>query len=266
MITVHERGQPGWHRIIWLLEELKISYEIRKYDKKSNDQDTFDSFEKQTTAAGSGEGKSEPAPQAQSSSSSVYNVIADAVAASLAGALPPRHTPTITDSSVVIRESGSIVEYLIQQYGRDRFYPKTSSQRIDDNFFLHFAEGSFMPPLVLKLVFQTILEKSPFFVRPFTQIVANQIGGSFIDPVLRNNFGLVDLYLKRDGGRNFLAGGKEPTGGDFMMSWPVHQAVKSGAMKPEDIPQSMKDYLERLQARSAYQKASAKLESSTPKL
>lgn len=75
-----------------------------------------------------------------------------------------------------------------------------------------------MPPLVLKLVFQTILEKSPFFVRPFTQIVANQIGGGFIDPVLRNNFGLVDMYLKKEGGRQFLAGGREPTGGDFMVS------------------------------------------------
>lgn len=74
-----------------------------------------------------------------------------------------------------------------------------------------------MPPLVLKQVFNTILEKSPFFVRPFTMLVANQIGTSFIDPVLRNNFGLVDGYLKKDGGRTYLAGGREPTGGDFMV-------------------------------------------------
>lgn len=104
------------------------------------------------------------------------------------------------------------------RYGKGQFSPKSEDAKRDDMFFSHFAEGSFMPPLVLKLVFNTILEKSPFFVRPFTQMVANQIGGSFIDPVLRNNFSLVDYHLKKDGGRTFLAGGKEPTGGDFMVS------------------------------------------------
>ena len=75
-----------------------------------------------------------------------------------------------------------------------------------------------MPPLVLKQVFNTIYEKSPFFVRPFTSIVTNQICKSFIDPANFNNFSLVDSYLSRDGGRHFLAGGREPTGGDFMVS------------------------------------------------
>lgn len=81
-----------------------------------------------------------------------------------------------------------------------------------------------MPPLVLKQVFQTIYEKSPFFVRPFTSIVTSQICRSFIDPANFNNFSLVDGYLKKDGGRNYLAGGREPTGGDFMVCfcsrWP----------------------------------------------
>jgi glutathione S-transferase len=83
---------------------------------------------------------------------------------------------------------------------------------------MHYAEGSFMPPLVLKMVFSTILEKSPFFVRPFTSIVTNQICNSFIDPANFNNFRLVDSYLMKNGGRKYLAGGKEPTGGDFMVS------------------------------------------------
>lgn len=75
-----------------------------------------------------------------------------------------------------------------------------------------------MPPLVLKLVFSTIHEQAPFFVRPFISIVNGHIQGSFIDPTVQNNFKLVDRYLSKDGGRQWLAGGSEPTGGDFMVS------------------------------------------------
>ena len=75
-----------------------------------------------------------------------------------------------------------------------------------------------MPPLVLKLVFSTLKEQAPFFVRPFISIVAGQIQSSFIDPILRTNFEIVDQCLKKHGDRTFLAGGSEPTGGDFMVS------------------------------------------------
>lgn len=114
--------------------------------------------------------------------------------------------------------SGAIVEYLIEKYGRGRFSPDSATSKLDNTFFMHYAEGSFMPPLVLKMVFSTIQEKSPFFVRPFTSIVANQICSSFIDPANQTNFRLVDWYLRKDGGRAFLAGGNDPTGGDFMVS------------------------------------------------
>lgn len=75
-----------------------------------------------------------------------------------------------------------------------------------------------MPPLVLKLVFSTIHEQAPFFVRPFMSIVNGQIASSYIDPNVQNNFRILDAFLAKDGGRLWLAGGKEPTGGDFMVS------------------------------------------------
>lgn len=115
--------------------------------------------------------------------------------------------------------SGAIVDYLVEKYGKGKFTPRSRQAQLDNTFFMHYAEGSFMPPLVLKVVFNTILEKSPFLVRPFTSMVTSQIGGSFIDPALASNFALVDEYLRKDGGRRFLAGGSEPTGGDFMVSW-----------------------------------------------
>merc|ERR1712093_75979 len=196
---------------------------------------------------------SEQAPQEDNS---IYSTIARAVTSSLAGALPPKHMPTLRDGDTVVRESGAIVDYLVEKYGNGEFTPRSRQGQLDNTFFMHYAEGSFMPPLVLKVVFNTILEKSPFLVRPFTSMVTNQIGGNFIDPALASNFALVDEYLRKDGGRRFLAGGGEPTGGDFMMSFPVEMAVTSGAVKPELIPDTMRSYLERIQARPAHQQAS----------
>ena len=124
---------------------------------------------------------------------------------------------TVTEYFDGYAYSGAIVEYLIQTHGKGRFVPPNRQGQLDNTFFLHFAEGSFMPPLVLKLVFSALREQAPFFVRPFISIVANQISSSFIDPILQTNFDMVHKCLARDGGRDYLAGGKEPTGGDFMV-------------------------------------------------
>lgn len=165
------------------------------------------------------------------------------MASSLKGALPPTHSPTIVDNGLTVRErwvhpifklhpyhtdfitehsvffSGAIVEYLIEKYGQNKFTPNNTISKLDNTFFMHYSEGSFLPPLILKQVFNTIYEKSPFFVRPFTSIITNQICKSFIDPANFNNFNLLNEYLSKDGGRKWLAGGREPTGGDFMVSF-----------------------------------------------
>lgn len=54
-------------------------------------------------------------------------------------------------------------------------------------------------------------------MRPFIRMVANQISASFIDPIIKTNFSLMDQALSKDSGRQFLAGGREPTAGDFMV-------------------------------------------------
>lgn len=189
----------------------------------------------------------------------VYSKVANAVTSSLSGALISQDTAEISDDGTTVRETGAIVEYLIEKYGKGRLTPQGAQAKLDNTFFLHFAEGSFLPPLVLRTVFRTIRDKSPFFVRPFTSIVTDKISSAFIDSAIRYNFGLVDMCLQRDGGRQFLAGGPEPTGGDFMMSTPISTAVLSGAFRPDEIPQSMKDYTTRIRARPAYQKVSALL-------
>lgn len=78
--------------------------------------------------------------------------------------------------------------------------------------------GSLMPPLVMKLIFSTMVEKSPFFIRPISSALAGQVNSGYLDPNLKKMFALIDSYLAKDGGRNWLAGTDEPTGADFLVS------------------------------------------------
>jgi glutathione S-transferase len=74
-----------------------------------------------------------------------------------------------------------------------------------------------MPPLVMKLIFSTMVAKSPFFIRPISSALAGQVNAGYLDPNLKKMFALIDGYLARDGGRKWLAGTDEPTAADFMV-------------------------------------------------
>lgn len=74
-----------------------------------------------------------------------------------------------------------------------------------------------MPALVTKLIFSTMVAKSPFYIRPITSGITGQVSASYLDPNLKKMFALVDGYLARDGGRKWLAGTDDPTAADFMV-------------------------------------------------
>ena len=180
--------------------------------------------------------------QQQQSTDTIYDRITSTIVSSLSGALITKETPVITDDKQVVREtwarvcfevrstlkfwySGAIVEYLIEKYGKGRFTPRSSQGKLDNIFFMHFAEGSFLPPLVLRTVFQTVTDKSPYLIRSFTNAILQKVSTAYLNQIIKDNFDLVDLYLQKDGGRAYLAGGKEPTGGDFMVRR-VPEAIK----------------------------------------
>lgn len=75
-----------------------------------------------------------------------------------------------------------------------------------------------MPSLVLKLLLKTMVDRSPFLIRPITSGVTGQVNKSFVDPNLAKMFSLIDSYLAKDGGRKWLAGTEEPTAADFLVS------------------------------------------------
>lgn len=119
--------------------------------------------------------------------------------------------------------SGVIVEYLIEKYGNGRFVTPTGDKQkqLDDRYFQHFAEGSMMPYLVMKLLFMGMQARSPFFIRPIATLLSNGVDSAFIGPNIKSCMQLVSDTLTKDGGRQWLAGGSEPTGADFMMSFPL---------------------------------------------
>ena len=118
MITVHHLNNSRSQRVLWLLEELALPYEIVKYER-----------DKQTMLA----------------------------PPSLMKVHPLGKSPVISDGDTVIAESGAIIEYLLERYGAGRLQPAPGTpERLRFTYWLHFAEGSAMSPLLMKLVFDRI--------------------------------------------------------------------------------------------------------------
>lgn len=219
-IIVHHLNDSRSQRILWLLEEMGIEYEIKHYSR---------------TAQGT-------APP------------------ELLQVHPTGKSPVITDTNngknKVVAESGAIVEYLIRHYGQGRFVP-ADPERIDDNiFFEHFAEGSLMPMLVMKLVFSMIPAKMPFFVRPIGNAIVSNVNSAFLDPDLKRKSDFIadELNKKCSAGNDWFAGGDKdgnPTAADFQMAFPLEAAL-SGRIS--DLPTSIKTYVEKVHARPAFQR------------
>ena len=87
---------------------------------------------------------------------------------------PLGKSPVITDDGLTIAESGAIIEYLVERYGQGRFAPPPGTpERLRYTYWLHYAEGSAMPPLLLKLVALRIgSAPMPFFVKPIAREIA----------------------------------------------------------------------------------------------
>jgi len=135
MIIVHHLNNSRSQRILWLLEELGLEYEIKKYQRDP---------------------KTMLAPP------------------ELRAVHPLGKSPVVQDGDTIVAESGAIIEYLVGRYGDGRLAPAPGSpERLRYTYFLHYAEGSAMPPLLLKLVFDRVgSTPAPFFVRPIAPLEA----------------------------------------------------------------------------------------------
>jgi glutathione S-transferase len=221
MITVHHLETSRSQRVLWLLEELGLPYAIERYQRDP---------------------KTRLAP------------------AALKKIHPLGKSPVITDEGETIAESGAIIEYLVERYGAQasgelaHLQPATGSPAYrQSRFWMHYAEGSLMNWVVMKLVFMTIpTQPMPFFVRPIARQLCAQVQARLIDPNIATAMAFMEAHLAS----HAWFTGDQIGMADFQMSFAV-EAVLSRSGKAADFP-NLSAYKARMTARPAYQRAIAK--------
>ncbi|SDE42560.1 glutathione S-transferase [Paracidovorax valerianellae] len=221
MLTVHHLETSRSQRILWLLEELGVPYELKRYQRDP---------------------RTRLAPEA------------------LRKVHPLGKSPVVTEGNEVIAESGAIIEFLVETYGAQatgdlaqlepaRGTPESRQCR----FWMHYAEGSLMNWLLMKLVFQTLPKQPmPFFVRPIARAVCGKAEQKLVDPNLATALAFIEDHLAK---HRWFAG-PDLTMADFQMSF----AVEAALSRAQDAKRytHLQAYQTRMRERPAYQRALAK--------
>jgi glutathione S-transferase len=221
MITVHHLETSRSQRVLWLLEELGVPYKIKMYQRDP---------------------KTKLAP------------------AALKKVHPLGKSPVITDGKETIAESGAILEYLAERYGDHargdlaQLQPAVGTPAYRQvRFWMHYAEGSLMNWLVMKLVFMTIPKQPmPFLVRPIARVLCGTVQTKLIDPNLATALAFIEEHLSR----NAWFAGDDISLADFQMGFAVEAALSRAATAAE-FPH-LAAYQARMVARPAYQRAVAR--------
>ena len=210
MITVHHLNNSRSQRVLWLLEELGETYDIVKYQRDP---------------------KTMLAPP------------------ELRKIHPLGKSPVVVDGDIVLAESGAILEYFAEKHGRFMPAPGTPDWR-RYRYWMHYGEGSAMPPMLLKLVFDRVERApAPFFVKPIVRSIANRAKAGFIGPQIKLHLDFMEGELAKS---SWFAG-NEFTVADIQMSFPLEAATARAGLD-ESRPRLM-DFLARIHARPAYKKA-----------
>lgn len=215
MITVHHLNHSRSQRVLWLLEELELPYEMVTYERDPKTLLAPDSLEK------------------------IH---------------PLGKSPVITDNGATLAESGAILEYIVDTYGNGRLVPPKGTQQYRDyRYFMHYAEGSLMPYLLLKLIFGKIqTARVPFFIKPISNKIASKVMGDFVTPNLTRHAAFLGEHLEK----NKWFAGDELTAADIQMSYAV-EALESRS-KDMSISPRIGELAKRMRERPAYQRALAK--------
>ena len=221
MITVHHLEMSRSQRVLWLLEELGLPYELKVYPRDP---------------------KTRLAP------------------AALKQIHPMGKSPVITDGDLVVAESGAILEYLMERYAQPAAQADAPAltqpgtpEPMQSRYWMHFAEGSLMNWLVMKLVFMTIPKQPmPFFVRPIARALCKQVQQRLIDPNVAGATAFIESHLSR----NAWFAGERLTVADVQMSFAVSALMARGDQAAR-CP-AIAAYVRKMEARPAYQRALAK--------
>jgi glutathione S-transferase len=211
MITVHHLNNSRSQRVLWLLEELGLEYEIKFYQRNP---------------------KTMLAPP------------------ELLAVHPLGKSPVITDGDITVAESGAIVEYLLERYDDGRLLPPAGTpERLRYRYWLHYAEGSAMPLLLLQLIFSRLPKAVPALIRPIARMIADGFKGRMITPQLGRHL----QYMENELGQGGWFAGAAFSAADIQMSFPV-EGLRSRGGLDQRYPRLL-HYLETIHARPAYQRA-----------
>jgi len=212
MITVHHLNNSRSQRILWLLEELGVEYTVKRYERDA---------------------KTMLAPP------------------ELKHVHPLGKSPVITDGRQTLAESGAIIEYLADKYGQETALAPAadSAERVRYSYWLHYAEGSAMPPMLMSLIMSKIkTAPMPFFVRPIAKAIADKAMSGFIGPQIKLHLG----YMNDELGKHPWFVAKKFTAADIQMSFPIEAAAARAGL---DAYPNTKAWLAKIQSRPAYQRA-----------
>ena len=210
MITVHHLNNSRSQRVLWLLEELGLDYQVKRYERDA---------------------KTMLAP------------------AELRAIHPLGKSPIVDDGEVHVAETGAIVEYLLDTHGQGRLRPTPGTAEARRyTYWLHYAEGSAMTPLLLKLVFGQLPKRAPGLVKPIVKAVSNKAQEGFIDPQIAAHV----AYWEAELSKSAWFAGDQFSAADIMMSFPL-EAGRSRA--PYDGRPRIEAFLAAIHARPAYQRA-----------
>lgn len=214
MLIVHYLNNSRAHRLIWLLEELGLPYEIKFYQRGSD-----------------------------------YRAPAD-----LKRVHPLGKSPVLEDNGRVIAESGAIFDYVLEKYGQKGLVPVAGSpERLAYTYWLHYAEGTAMPLLVMKLIFGMIPHQVPFFMKPFAKAISNGISSRMLDPQLRENADLWEAELSQNG----WFAGSQFSAADIIMSFPVEAAITRAGLGPDY--RAVNAWIAAIKTRPAYKRAAERV-------
>ncbi|MDB5568749.1 MAG: glutathione S-transferase [Tardiphaga sp.] len=210
MLTVHHLNNSRSQRVLWLLEELGVPYEIVRYNRQPN-------------------------------------MLAPP---ELRAIHPLGKSPVITDNGNTIAESGAIIEYIVDTYGAGRLIPQPGTpERLRFTYWLHYAEGSAMPPLLLKLIFLMLPKRAPWLMKPLVNAISTKALGTMVNPQLKQHMAFWEGEL----GKSEWFAGNDFTAADIQMSFPLEAASARAGLEPGH-PKAMA-FLARIHARPAYQRA-----------
>jgi glutathione S-transferase len=212
MIIVHHLENSRSQRILWLLEELGLDYDIRRYERD---------------------------PKTMLGPDSLFAVH------------PLGKSPVIEDGDRTIAESGAIIEYLVDRYDDGKLRPADETVERDRyRYFMHYAEGSLMPLMLLKLIFDRMAKPPmPLVMRPAAALIAAGVKGKFVGPRLTQHLQFLESELAD---RKWFAGARF-TAADVQMSFPLEAAHARGALGG-DYPQ-LESFVSRAHARPGYKRA-----------